>query len=89
MNEGLFEDAKKTLRKILIHDPDHQAARVALKEILDGELKDLLSSQERITRKPRVFERHGKEARGPEPTTEQVVKGLEEALGPDPTDART
>lgn len=84
LNEGLVEDAKKTLRKILIIDPDHQAARFTLKEILDNELKELLTGKEPMTRKPRAFERFGKEARAPEPTSEEAVRELEEAIGSEP-----
>lgn len=87
INEGLFEDAKKTLRKILIRDPDHQAASQALKDVQDNELRELLSGREPVTRKPRIFEREGAESRGPELSSEQVLQELESSLG-DPPERR-
>src|SRR4051794_40327574 len=42
INEGFTEDAKKLLRKILITDPHHVAARNSLGEILNREMQDLL-----------------------------------------------
>lgn len=42
--EGLLEEAKKVLRKILIADPRYIAAREFLEEIHEGELKQIFSN---------------------------------------------
>jgi tetratricopeptide (TPR) repeat protein len=82
-NEGFIEDAKKVLRKILIQDPKHAPARQQLQQILDRELKDLLSDREAPLKRPRLFERKGKQARAAQVSSEDVLRELEEELGLD------
>lgn len=58
MNEGLIEDAKKTLRKALRIDPESLGARDRLEEIQKIEIKALLSSE---TKSPRGFVKRKKD----------------------------
>src|SRR4051812_10811511 len=46
VNEGLFEDAKKTLRRVLRMDPANLSARDRLEEIQKIEIKRLLGQEE-------------------------------------------
>lgn len=45
-SEGLLEEAKRVLRKILIANPGYAAARKKLEELQDAELKQLISESE-------------------------------------------
>jgi tetratricopeptide (TPR) repeat protein len=50
-NEGLIEESKKVLRKILIQDPGHGLAKKKLQEIHDQELSEILAGRESLRRK--------------------------------------
>ncbi len=50
MNEGLLEEAKKVLRKIILADPHHVGARQRLDEIHEAELKQIFGSEDRRRR---------------------------------------
>lgn len=72
LNEGLIEEAKKVLRRILIQDPSFVPAHRKLEEIHELELKQIFSdtSGPRINRKP---------AQESEP--EDVIEQLDRDLG--------
>ncbi len=52
--EGLFEEAKRVLRKILISDPRYTPARKKLEELQEDELKKLLAEGEEQKHRYRV-----------------------------------
>src|SRR4051812_7771187 len=45
-NEGLVEEAKKVLRRIILLDPAHVAARKKLQEIQSQEMKNIFQETE-------------------------------------------
>src|SRR5687768_1065666 len=48
MSEGLFEDAKKTLRRVMRMEPGNLAARDRLEEIQKIEIKKMLGGEEAV-----------------------------------------
>lgn len=85
MSEGLWEESKKVLRKILVADPSHVPSRQLLSEIHDLELKQLVSSEEERSpiRYRRREEREGRSGSGAGSTSaevEQVIRDLDRDL---------
>jgi hypothetical protein len=74
--EGLLEDAKKVLRKILLADPGRLTARQMLEEIHETELKQIFGESELPRR--RLGGRD--EAAALEATAEAVLRGLDRDL---------
>jgi len=54
MGEGLIEEAKKILRRIILADSNHPAARQRLEEIHEIELKQIFGDDSRPTRRQRT-----------------------------------
>jgi tetratricopeptide (TPR) repeat protein len=72
MSEGIYEEAKRTLRKLMFIDPGHAAVRKLLNEIHELELKQIFGEQP----KRRSF----LEKQAPIFNSEQVLKELDEYL---------
>jgi tetratricopeptide (TPR) repeat protein len=78
VNEGLIEEGKKLLRRILIADPRNLVARKRLDEIQELELKQIIGGTEPARRRPRL--------RGEDPElegvhSENVLRELDRDLG--------
>lgn len=84
MGEGLLEEAKRILRKILIADPRRFAARELLREIHDIELKQLFG--EGPQRKFRTRSQRQEENASEDPIDE-VMRDLDQDFGPINTSA--
>lgn len=77
MSEGMWEDAKKILRKVLILDPKRVAARQFLDEIQEKELKQLFgnSSQRKFQAGSELKENEFSRI-----STEEVIRALDQDL---------
>lgn len=88
--EGLIEEAKQTLRRILIRDPSFVAARQRLAEIQELEIQKLLKSDdESETESGRKRAKKRRAAEGLIPLSEDAIANLEAAVGdesPTPSD---
>lgn len=75
--EGLTDEAKRVLRKILIVDPHHVVARKALQEIHETELKQLFGEERR---RISVRRRSSHEAVPTESEAEELLRTLDRDL---------
>ena len=74
LNEGLLEEAKKTLRQILISFPGHVSARDMLDQIQDDELQQIFLSDEG------PFVSRLSASKQPEVDSEELMKRLDQDL---------
>ncbi len=79
MGEGLLEDAKKTLRRVLRVSPGNLTARDRLEEIQKIEIKRLLGSDDRAVSGFRSTKRNSAESQSEDP--DQVLAELERDIG--------
>ncbi len=82
MSEGLLEDAKKTLRRVLRMDPPNLSARARLEEIQGIEIKKILGSAEG-TAGGFVHQKNKPATKADD--ADLVCAALERDLGPSPT----
>jgi hypothetical protein len=75
--EGLLEDAKKLLRKILMADPGRVTARKMLEEIHESELKQIFGESDLPRRRPGTRP----EDAALEASADSVLRGLDRDLG--------
>lgn len=80
MSEGLLEEAKKVLRKIMIRDPGHIPSRQKLDEIHEIELKQMFGDGGSGRRNFGTTLRDGERADGVQASAEEVILKLEQDL---------
>ena len=85
MSEGLLEDAKKTLRRVLRTEPANLAARDRLEEIQRIEIKRLLGQDDAGTAGGGFLRAKKKKVEPALEDGESVAAALERELGPVPT----
>jgi tetratricopeptide (TPR) repeat protein len=76
MNEGLLDDAKKNLHRVLIADPNNWTARQQLQEIQDLELKQILGGEE--VRRP--FHKRNQSVLSEESDSDFIARQLDQDL---------
>ncbi len=80
MSEGLYEDAKKTLRKVMRIEPGNLGARDRLEEIQKIEIKKMLGGEEAAPSGYRSSRMKG--VPKPDEASAAVLASLEKELGP-------